>query len=313
MRLLPDFILIGAPHCGAGVLHEQLARQPGIYMPPARELPFFSKDEVFAHGPRWYIAHFAQADDQDLCGQTSVTYTMLPTYPRTVERLVKYVPDARLIYLMRHPIDRLLAHCREAASAAGAAAGLERALERAPWLIDYGCYAMQVRPYLEAFGSQAVLPVFYERLMRDPQRELERVCRFIGHAATSRWHADLDVNHALRAVRSRPASRPPMPHRNGAHRARRRLLPQAVRSRMSPLTRIAAEIRPAMLQRLADRFDEDLAQLRAWLGVSIRCDNFRRIACCPAQKPMAEHPAPNNGSDAQDMEEIADYRLKVGN
>ena len=53
--------------------------------------------------------------------------------------------------------------------------------------MDYGRYAFQIEPYLEAFGPEQVLPVFFDRLVRHSQEEFERIGRFLGLAERPVW------------------------------------------------------------------------------------------------------------------------------
>ncbi len=72
----------------------------------------------------------------DLRGESSTHYTKLPTYPRTVDRMVRDLPRLKLIYVMRHPIERLVSQyvheltagriAVRPARGAGAASGVDR-------------------------------------------------------------------------------------------------------------------------------------------------------------------------------------------
>src|SRR5690349_17383952 len=106
----PDFVIIGAMKCATTTLHEQLARQPGIFMSRPKEPNFFSDDEVYARGLDWYRSLFDGAGDSALCGESSTHYTKLPSYPETVGRMARALPRPRLIYVMGHPVDRLISH-----------------------------------------------------------------------------------------------------------------------------------------------------------------------------------------------------------
>ena len=108
---MPDFIIIGAMKCATSTLHEQLARQAGIFMSTPKEPNFFSDDEQWERGIGWYASLFNLADECDICGESSTHYTKLPTYPHTIERMREHLgDDVRMIYIMRHPIDRLISH-----------------------------------------------------------------------------------------------------------------------------------------------------------------------------------------------------------
>ncbi len=105
-KRLPDFIVIGAMKSATTTLHEQLARQRGLFMSRSKEPSFFSDDENYARGIEWYASFFAGAGDHLLVGESSTHYTKLPTHPHTVERMVRALPRVKLIYVMWHPIDR---------------------------------------------------------------------------------------------------------------------------------------------------------------------------------------------------------------
>ena len=172
-------------------LHEQLARQPGIFMSRPKEPNFFSDDAMYARGWSWYSSIFRPAGAGDLRGESSTHYSKLPTYPRTVDRLARDLPRVKLIYVMRHPIDRLVSQYVHEVTAGRIAMELREALVRHPELIDYSRYSMQLQPFLDAYGFAAVLPVFFPRLVSHSQAELERIGRFLGHEGPLIWDAGL--------------------------------------------------------------------------------------------------------------------------
>src|SRR5262249_25249044 len=143
----PDFIVIGAMKSATTTLHEQLARQPGIFMCHPKEPSFFSDDEIYARGWGWYGSLFRPAGLAGLRGESSTHYTKLPTYPRTIDRMARDLRRLKLIYVMRHPIDRLISQYVHEVTVGRISAGLREALERHPELIDYGRYSMQLQPF----------------------------------------------------------------------------------------------------------------------------------------------------------------------
>src|SRR5690606_4205334 len=156
--------IIGAMKSATSTLHEQLALQPGIFMSTPKEPNFFSDDAQFAKGLGWYTGLFAEAEPNALCGESSTHYTKLPTHPHTVERLAAAVPGARFIYVMRHPIDRLVSHYIHGWTMREISEPIDEAIDRHPELIAYGCYAKQLTPYFERFGRDRVLPMFFDRV-----------------------------------------------------------------------------------------------------------------------------------------------------
>src|SRR3954453_22574826 len=165
--------------CATTTLHEQLARQPGLFMSRPKEPNFFSDDEVYAKGLAWYTAIFRDAQNHQLRGESSTPYTKLPTYPSTVMRMARVLPRAKLIYVMRHPIDRLTSHYLHEQTVGRISEGLEDAVDRHRELVDYGRYSMQLEPYLRAYGAEAIHPVFFDRLVGNPDEELDRIGKFL--------------------------------------------------------------------------------------------------------------------------------------
>ena len=183
----PDFIVIGAMKSATTTLHEQLARQSCLFMSRPKEPNYFSDDENYAQGPGWYASLFATVGEGQLAGESSTHYTKLPTYPHTVRRMVEALPRVRLIYVMRHPLARLASHYLHEVTVGRINVGIEQAIDRHPELVDYGRYSMQLEPYLSAYGPEAILPVFFDRLVGDPQGQLDRLGRFLGLTESLQW------------------------------------------------------------------------------------------------------------------------------
>jgi hypothetical protein len=212
----------------------------------------------------------------DLCGESSTHYTKLPTHPRTVERLAAAVPGARLVYVMRHPVDRLVSHYVHAWTTRDVSCPIDEAVERHRELVDYGRYAMQLRPYVEAFGRDAILPVFHGRLRAHPCEELGRVGGFIGLGEKAGWDDSLGEQNVSRRRLRRSPARDAILGLPGMAALRRTLVPERVRERIK--RRWMLTERPALSAASRERveaiFDEDLAELGGLLGVELRCDNF---------------------------------------
>lgn len=280
----PDFLIIGAMKCATTTLHHQLAWQPGIFVTDKNDEPdYFSDERRYARGPQWYESLFAEAGPDDLLGDASTGYTKLPTYAGTAERLHRHAPEARLIYLMRHPIDRLVSHYIHEWSVGGISGSIDSAVASHRPLIDYGRYAMQLKPYLDRFGPERVLPVFFERLVSHPQAELERVCRFIGMPGKPVWvDCVTRTNVSSRRVRRGPV-RDMLINTPVLKAVRRRLLPQRLRDAVKQAWTMDERPYPSprVARRLTAELDKDLAELGVWLGVDLSCAIFRSVAVRP--------------------------------
>lgn len=274
----PDFMIIGAMKCATSTLHVQLALQPGFVMSEPKEPNFFSNDEIYAQGMDWYYSLFSAATDGDLCGESSTHYTKLPTYPHTIERIQQHVPDAKFIYVMRHPIDRLVSQfIHEWSQRVSPTKDINEAVLSLPILVQYSQYSMQLRPFLETFGPDRVLPVFTENLRHHPQRELERVCRFLGYSGDPVWQESTGHQHqsSERLIASgwRDALvKPPL-----LRDLRRTLVPKSFRNwvRKQWTMKERPQLSPERVAYLEQLFDPDLAVLGQWMGVELTCQNFK--------------------------------------
>lgn len=280
MNKLPDFIIIGAMKCATSSLHEQLAQQPGIFMSELKEPNFFSNDEQYAKGMDWYLSHFQDASPTDLCGESSTHYTKLPTYPQTIERLQKYLPQAKFIYVMRHPIDRLISQYIHEWSQRVISVDINQAIYQHPELIEYSLYTKQLTPYFEAFEQEKVLPVFFEEMLTNSQEELERICQFIGYKSQAKWDNELAASNVSNQRMIKSKWRDLLVETPGLKQLRRWFIPKGFRDWVKTFWTIKQkpELSSENIHYLENIFNEDLAILGNWLGIELSCNNFKQTA-----------------------------------
>ena len=277
MNHQPDFLIIGAMKCATSTLHDRLALQPGIFMTELKEPNFFSNDEQYCKGIEWYLSHFQDAKETDLCGESSTHYTKLPTYPHTVERIYQRFPDVKLIYVMRHPIDRLISQYIHEWSQQVISVDINQAIFQHPELVEYSRYSMQLEPYLKAFGREQILPVFFERLLNRKQEELERICRFIGYDPKPVWLEEDDVQNASSQRLKNSKIRDLIVEAPGLKEIRQNFIPKSWRTwvrswwQMKERPQLEAQNR----EYLESIFNRDLVAVGSWFDVELTCDNFK--------------------------------------
>ena len=105
--MLPNLVVIGAMKCATTSLHHYLTLHPGISMSRQRGLNFFL-DENHERGSDWYAAQFD--GPEKIHGDTSPRYANFPLNPGVPERMVRLLPRAKLIYLVREPVERVISH-----------------------------------------------------------------------------------------------------------------------------------------------------------------------------------------------------------
>ena len=114
-RVLPDFIIIGAAKSGTTSLYDYLIQHPYIYSALWKEIYFF--DRYYGRGISWYKANFPSKiykffitriqKKPFLTGEATPTYIH---HPLTPKRISEFLPDIKLIILLRNPVDRAYSH-----------------------------------------------------------------------------------------------------------------------------------------------------------------------------------------------------------
>ena len=275
----PDFIIIGAMKSATSTIHAQLAAQSGIFMSTPKEPNYFSDNVEYARGEVWYASLFSGVAPNDLCGESSTHYTKLPDYPLTIERMAKHLKSPKLIYIMRHPIDRLISHYIHQWSQNVIKCDINEAIEQYEELIAYSCYARQLKPYFDKFGCENVLPVFNEAIRQDPQEQLQHIADFIGFQGTVTWQDDVAAQNVsgdrIKAFKGYQW----LIESDIMTFLRRTFVPQGIRNKIkSGLTmQKRPEIDESHLKQLITLFDEDLLSLGADLGVELSCLNFKQV------------------------------------
>ena len=278
----PDFIIVGAMKCATSTIHDQLAFQPGISMSEPKEPNFFSDEEQWAKGMAWYESLFDAMPSEDLKGESSTHYTKLPTHLECAKRLHACVPDAKLIYVMRDPVNRIVSQYIHEWSQHGIEknCSIDDAIRRYPMLMDYSRYAMQLNPYVELFGTESVLPVFFERWMVNPHQELERIAKHIGYSDDVRLVQNDVQNVSSQRQRMNPKLRAVFEF-GPIKKARRTFMPESVRSKLRSLW--TKNNRPVLsdesLAYLHEQLDPDLQCLGESLGVDLSCASFKQQVC----------------------------------
>jgi hypothetical protein len=211
MKQSLDFILIGAQKSGTTTLFEYLRRHPELYIPSGKEAPFFSHDTDWNGGWSTYARrYFALAEDAQRWGTVTPHYmygslssvddpTLLAEAgePERLipERIASHSPDARLIAILRDPVERAHSHFRmevfrEAETRTFAEAvddlltpeQLERSrreLAETTAYVTNGEYGRILAPYYELFGEERMLVCFTSDLSKAPADTVARVLRFL--------------------------------------------------------------------------------------------------------------------------------------
>ena len=177
---LPNLIVIGGLKCGTTSLHHYLNLHPQIGMSRPKELNFFVAELNWELGVDWYRSHFHAG--AAVRGETSPHYTNRPRFAGVAGRMRETLgPEARIVYMVRDPLDRLLSHYLHNVGGGYEPRDLPTAVaEPQNAYVQRGLYAFQLEPYLEAFDRDRVLIVSREELGEDRDETVRRVFAFAG-------------------------------------------------------------------------------------------------------------------------------------
>lgn len=201
--MLPNFLIIGAQKSGTTSLFRYLETHPQVFGPHRKELDFFVEENgEWARGVSWYERQFDGAGDAIAIGEASPSYTKFPSYAGVPARIKSVLPDVRLIYIMRDPIERMRSNYLH-----GLAEGVEHrpigeALLHDSRYIDGTRYAMQLHRYGEHFDRSQFLLLTTEALNARPAETMARVLDFLGVDSSLRLH-DLGVRHNAGSLKRR--------------------------------------------------------------------------------------------------------------
>ena len=201
---LPDFFIAGVPKAGTTALHAALARHPALYMSAVKEPKFFLTDgpPPTQGGPgdaKTYREHVWQQADYEalfepaVAGQLRGESTPFYLHNREAHRRIRaQIPDAKLIVVLRDPVERAHSNWTHLWSAGldpvddvvRACAEEERRVA-AGWAefwqyTGLGRYGEQLRDLYEVFPREQVLVFRYRALVEDPVQALDKVCAFLG-------------------------------------------------------------------------------------------------------------------------------------
>lgn len=102
-ELLPHFLVLGTQKGGTTSLQKLLAQHPGVYLPPCKEVHYFSLHAE--QPPRWYAEHYSEAQQGQQRGDITPFYLF---HPQAAGRIKTLLPRARMIVLLRDPVERAL-------------------------------------------------------------------------------------------------------------------------------------------------------------------------------------------------------------
>jgi len=188
----PNLFLIGAMKSGTTYLNKLLATHPAIFMCYPEEPSYFvdpkelrtlwpeTWDLGFWRSEDHYLRLFRSSGEAVMVGEASTNYTKLPLVSGVPERMWKFNPYSRCIYLLRDPIQRTISNYWHMDRYHAERRPMLEAIRTEPQYLDVSNYIMQLEPYLDLFGSNRVAIVTFEQLIRAPMITMLQLFTWLG-------------------------------------------------------------------------------------------------------------------------------------
>lgn len=288
--MLPNFLIVGAAKSGTSSLDYYLGQHPEVYIPPKKEAHHFSIPDFpkTFKGPgdegmnlytirsrEEYERLFDKVKTEKAVGESSVFYLY---YPETAKRIQQEIPEAKIIMVLRNPVDRAFSAYMHLVRDEREDLSFEESLEKEEarkvmdfepmWLYrDLGLYYAQVKRYLDIFGASRVKVIVFEEFVTRPQAAMQEVFRFLGVDSEFLVDTSIKLNESGK-VKSRWLynfiSKP-----NMVKEVIKPLFPAAARERLGikakSLVLEKASMSPQVRAILGESFEKDIEKLESLL------------------------------------------------
>lgn len=299
MMIMPNFLIIGAAKAGTTALHTYLQQHPQIYMTPSKETNFFAFEgrQIDFKGPGdEALAEFSitdldtyQQQFQNVTNELAIGEAC-PLYlydPETAKRIKNYIPDVRLIIILRNPVERAYANFlhlirdgREPVTDFTQALENEarRINENWEWFWHYtqvGYYGEQIQNYTQLFSPEQIKIYLYEDLKSNPLALFEDIFSFL--EVDTSFQPDLTIrpnksgmpkNKLLHQILTKP---------NLLKAALKPLIPAAIRQKIQHQNLAKPSLLPKARQQLINIYKSDILHcqnlidrdLSSWLNYQV--------------------------------------------
>lgn len=189
--ILPNFLIVGVQKAGTTSIYNYLQEHPQVYMSRVKETNFLEKDwenlppdQQNKNGIltlEKYAELFADVKDEIAIGEASPNY--LFHYESSAARIKQYLPKAKLIVVLRNPIERAysdhLMHLRDAIGYRSLSEQIKHSSYKS-FILRKGFYYIPLKYYFEQFGQEQIRVFFYDDLCENPQNFMQEMYQYLG-------------------------------------------------------------------------------------------------------------------------------------
>lgn len=185
-----DFLTVGVQKGGTSSLHTYLAEHPSLCLSQPKELHLFDNETRDWSAPLSFSFYFSHATPGQLWGETTPIYLF---WPPALLRIAKHNPGAKLICLLRDPVERAYSHWRMEVARGAEHLPFSTAIRegrkrigteldhnlRTFSYVERGFYAAQIERAQSIFSSEQLLFLRSEDLLDHKATALDQICKFL--------------------------------------------------------------------------------------------------------------------------------------
>ncbi len=179
----PNLLFIGAPKSATTSISLMLSHHPDVLVVKGKEPHFFSENRQYARGWGWYMSLFSHYAGESAIIDASTSYSRANAFPNTISRIIKHLPDTKILYSVRHPLDRMESAYIEWMTTPGFKfkfTSINDAVYKEPNIIESSRYWKNISIYRKFFVDQRIKIIWFNEYVTDPDAVLADIFEFIG-------------------------------------------------------------------------------------------------------------------------------------
>lgn len=189
--LKPNFLIAGACRSSTTTLYSYLKQHPEIFCSEWKEPNFFSLN--YNLGQRWYLRNFISRKKYKAVGEATVLYFIWRKAP---ERIYRFDPDIKLIFLLRNPVERLYSQYKRHVQWTGWSESFESLLNKYFYsFTSHGNYYSNISRFMQFIPKENIFIGISEEFNKYTEKILKKICIFLGVNPNFKFnHNKIDIN-----------------------------------------------------------------------------------------------------------------------
>ncbi len=195
----PNFFIPGAAKSGTTSCYSYLRQHPDVFASKNKEISYFT--EYMDLGEEWYLSHFEGVNDETIICEASTGYMKNIL---AAERIYEFNPEAKLLFMLRNPVDRAFSNYVWEIQNIGLMRKFENVFDKYLWAGEYHAH---ITRFLKYFDRTQMMFVLFEEYCKETEHTLRKVCQFLGVSDDFKFDHSEENRNSSKMPRSRHLQR----------------------------------------------------------------------------------------------------------